>query len=557
MSEIQENTEAKLAAYIDGELEGAERAEIEKLLEQNPNYRRVLDQLQITRDMLRALPRETAPADMCESFSGQLERSVLLEGLSEKRGPRLSINRWPQVAALAAIVLLTVGLAGLFYFVLPKGNPGIVADTRKPPAGPAEPKRETESAGDPGAADKTDDQRRSGAAGTLADAAGRTPGGGGGGFGGRRSGALGGFGGAAAAGLATEPASVNAPEALAIDVYRNEQLQNQLNTAAVNQRGSSNVNGDAASDQALVMVVQTSDPQEVRRDLTNYFANNSIKFESASPQVQLAANSAALSYRDRESQMRAAPTQQAREIPGGISQNAGPMLQRNADEQQQAARQLQQQQLDNSLPIENVYIARGIMRSQATDLQKTIGAANVASQNDGKNYAMTSNAANENQPAVANTGQVAIQAQNQQGQTPARGYRQEFSVLLNRSDYSSNDLAKTKSNGPDRGQALGQLEAATSQPHDLKDAISQASARGTAGPAQSQPSDAVRRYAQSNLTSQKALAPDAAKAAPATLPSDEPVDVVIIVQRAAPPPATQPAMTQPATQPADAPQIIR
>src|SRR6266478_4581672 len=94
MSEVQENTEAKLAAYIDGELEGPERAEIEKLLEQNPNYRRVLDQLQITRDMLKALPRETAPADMCESFSGQLERSVLLEGLSENRGSRLSINRW-------------------------------------------------------------------------------------------------------------------------------------------------------------------------------------------------------------------------------------------------------------------------------------------------------------------------------------------------------------------------------------------------------------------------------------------------------------------------------
>src|SRR5947209_3917925 len=134
MSEIQENTEAKLAAYIDSELEGPERAEIEKLLELNPNYRRVLDQLRVTRDLLRGLPREPAPPELTEAFNGQLERSVLLEGV-ENRGSSSPIQRWPQWAAIAAIVLLTIGLGAVVYFVLPKGRPQVqVADSKSPPA---------------------------------------------------------------------------------------------------------------------------------------------------------------------------------------------------------------------------------------------------------------------------------------------------------------------------------------------------------------------------------------------------------------------------------------
>ena len=124
MSDIQENTEAKLAAYIDGDLDGSDRAEIEKLLEQNPNYRRVLDQLRQTRQLLRGLPRESAPPELCEIFNSQLERSVaMLDGITEQRPRSGPLNRWPQFMMAAAVVLLTVGLGTVVYFVLPKSRP--------------------------------------------------------------------------------------------------------------------------------------------------------------------------------------------------------------------------------------------------------------------------------------------------------------------------------------------------------------------------------------------------------------------------------------------------
>ena len=55
----QEIIEARLATYVDGELDPAERIEIEAHLEQNPQYRRLVDELRQMREMLRSLPRET------------------------------------------------------------------------------------------------------------------------------------------------------------------------------------------------------------------------------------------------------------------------------------------------------------------------------------------------------------------------------------------------------------------------------------------------------------------------------------------------------------------
>jgi len=241
------------------------------------------------------------------------------------------------------------------------------------------------------------------------------------------------------------------------------------------------------------------------------------------------------------------------------------MLERNADQQSrngQVPQQLQQQQpIDNSLPIENVYIARGITRNQANALRDSIGAANVSGQNDGRNYAMTSNAAgNDNAPAVANQ-QVVAKAQSQQGQNAARSFRQEYSVLVNRSDGPSNGLVKSKAVDTVRLQAAQQPEAPASQSLDDKDDNRRASARGRGAPAQSQAAPAARQVAESDRSVQKTIEPldkVGQTAAPATQPSDEPVDVVIIVQRALAPSATQPVTTQPATQPAgDTPQVNR
>lgn len=114
----QEIIEARLASYIDGEVDPAERAEIESHLGQNPQYRRLLEDLRKTRDLLRTLPREPAPPEFADAFFAQLERSGLLDGDVEVAKPRMRIGG-PRVLAAAAIVLLAVGLGITVYFVLP------------------------------------------------------------------------------------------------------------------------------------------------------------------------------------------------------------------------------------------------------------------------------------------------------------------------------------------------------------------------------------------------------------------------------------------------------
>src|SRR5688572_18836044 len=121
-----ENIEAKLCAYIDGELDEQGRAEIEKHLAANPQHRGLIEELSTQRQMLRALPRESAPDEIMETLQGQLERAGLLgdDRAAEVDAAAMRINRWPQVMAAAAIVLLAVGLVGIIYFVLPRQGGG-------------------------------------------------------------------------------------------------------------------------------------------------------------------------------------------------------------------------------------------------------------------------------------------------------------------------------------------------------------------------------------------------------------------------------------------------
>lgn len=124
MAQNSEQIEAKLCAYLEGELDAQGRVEIEKHLEQNPAHRKLLEEVGKTQGLLRALPREPAPSDVCEAFQGQLERSVLLADLDEgATGSSMKINRWPQYLAVAAIVVLSVGLGLVVYFGLPSGPP--------------------------------------------------------------------------------------------------------------------------------------------------------------------------------------------------------------------------------------------------------------------------------------------------------------------------------------------------------------------------------------------------------------------------------------------------
>lgn len=122
MSQSKENIEAKLAEYVEGTLDAAGRAEIEQHLAANPEHRRLMADFAETRDVLRNLPRQPAPADLTEMLQGQLERAVLLDDGFDG-GRSLRIGRWPQVLAVAAILLLAVGLGVVVYVTLPPEHP--------------------------------------------------------------------------------------------------------------------------------------------------------------------------------------------------------------------------------------------------------------------------------------------------------------------------------------------------------------------------------------------------------------------------------------------------
>jgi anti-sigma factor RsiW len=119
----KESTEAKLCAYVDGDLDAAGRAEIEKYLETNPQHRKLLEELKQTRQLMQALPRASAPPEIGEMLQGQLERSLLLNELdTEPAVDSMRISRAAQFRAVAAVILLALGLGAVVYFVLPSSN---------------------------------------------------------------------------------------------------------------------------------------------------------------------------------------------------------------------------------------------------------------------------------------------------------------------------------------------------------------------------------------------------------------------------------------------------
>ena len=135
MAENAEDIEAKLAAYVDGELTPAERVEIETHLQSNPSHRALLQDLVLHRKLLRSLPREKAPVDCTEGFQGQLERDILLGGdeLSKARR-RWRIQYSPQLLSAAAIILVAVALGIIVYAVLPphQSSPPVAQLTTEP-----------------------------------------------------------------------------------------------------------------------------------------------------------------------------------------------------------------------------------------------------------------------------------------------------------------------------------------------------------------------------------------------------------------------------------------
>ncbi|HZZ43805.1 MAG TPA: hypothetical protein VFE58_12780 [Tepidisphaeraceae bacterium] len=134
MSSNTENTEAKLAAYVDGQLDPDQRAQIEQYLRANPDHQRLLADMIAQRQAVRDLPREKAPADIYDAMQAQLERSILLDDSGLNAPPSVRHSRRSQAFAIAAIALLAIGLAAVLYFALPSTRPNPVEIAATSPA---------------------------------------------------------------------------------------------------------------------------------------------------------------------------------------------------------------------------------------------------------------------------------------------------------------------------------------------------------------------------------------------------------------------------------------
>src|SRR4030088_2500364 len=104
----EENSE-RLKAYIDGVLDAADQAEVERLLAANSQLRAMVADLMKGRQMLMALPRVAAPADVAETFQAHVDRAALLgDADSEDGSSSFRIHRWPQFMSVAAMLLLAL-----------------------------------------------------------------------------------------------------------------------------------------------------------------------------------------------------------------------------------------------------------------------------------------------------------------------------------------------------------------------------------------------------------------------------------------------------------------
>ncbi len=97
----------QLSAYLDGELSESERAEVERLIEADPQARRLLDELGMTSRLVGGLERGVAPPGFAEAVQARLERRALLgDSPQDFEQGRTPAGRWVRRFAVAACLAL-------------------------------------------------------------------------------------------------------------------------------------------------------------------------------------------------------------------------------------------------------------------------------------------------------------------------------------------------------------------------------------------------------------------------------------------------------------------
>ncbi len=102
-----DNLDADLSAYLDGELSAERAREIESLIARSDEAAGALGELRAVSDELQALPRRQAPSELMAAVTGQQEKRPPVDGVGSRRRPRV-LRLFGQMAAAAAVLAACV-----------------------------------------------------------------------------------------------------------------------------------------------------------------------------------------------------------------------------------------------------------------------------------------------------------------------------------------------------------------------------------------------------------------------------------------------------------------
>jgi anti-sigma factor RsiW len=104
-----------LSAYLDGELDAAERAAVEARLEESAEWRAELAEVRAARDALRGLPSREAPAGFWDAVHARVAADETVADADDAVVPITAARshprrRWAWIAASAAAVAAVVAV---------------------------------------------------------------------------------------------------------------------------------------------------------------------------------------------------------------------------------------------------------------------------------------------------------------------------------------------------------------------------------------------------------------------------------------------------------------
>lgn len=129
MSDRNDKFREQLSAYLDGELSEAEAAAVARAVEADPQLARELDRLRAVKELVAALPRQPAPAELASRVLAQAGR----EGRFAARAP-WGVRLARLAAAAVVVIAVGLGVTMVCYLARPPrpGQPEIAAVTDKP-----------------------------------------------------------------------------------------------------------------------------------------------------------------------------------------------------------------------------------------------------------------------------------------------------------------------------------------------------------------------------------------------------------------------------------------